>query len=148
MTNPFSDKPTIVDEVEEDDEDEQDQPDPTNPVGVQEDYDYIEREVVDEDDLANLDWSQTPVSLYAVMDSDDFWWVVVRLEEKMTDENVQEKTIPYIVSRHEEYDDFVEAREEVENTPEGIHVQSKNSNKIRYVKGDDRQNLIDWRDDT
>lgn len=147
MTNPFSDKPTIVDEVD-DDTQEGEQPDPTNPVGVQEDYDYIEREVIDEDDLADLDWSQTPVSLYAVMDSDDFWWVVVRLEDRLTDEKVQERTIPYIVSRHEEYDDFVDAREEVENTLDGIHVQSKNSNKIRYVKGDDRDNLINWRDDT
>jgi len=149
MSNPFSNKPTIVDEVEQDDEgDEQDRPDSTNPVGVQADYDYIERKVVDEDDLADLDWSQTPVDLYAVMDTDDFWWVVVRLEEKLTDSNVQEKTIPYIVSRHVDYDEYLEAREEIENTPEGTHVQSKNSNKIRYLKDDDEDNLINWRNDT
>lgn len=151
MSNPFSNKPTIVDEVEDDDETqekEQTRPDPTNPVGVQEDYEYLEREIVDEDDLADLDWSQTPVDLYAVMDTDDFWWVVVRLEEKLTDSNVQEKTIPYIVSRHVDYDEYLEAREEVEETPEGTHVQSKNSNKVRYVKGDDEDNLINWRDDS
>lgn len=146
MTNPFDNKPTIVDEVQEEESQDR-QPDPSNPVGVQEDYDFHEREVIDDDDLAEADLSQTPVNLYAVVDSDDFWWVTVRLEEKLTDEDIQEKTIPYIVSRHDEYDDFVDAREEVEATPEGIHVQLKDGNKIRYLKGKDKKKLLDWRDD-
>lgn len=143
--NPFSAKPTIVDEVEDEDE----QTDTTDPDGVQEDYDRVPpsgNEVEDEDTgEADEEWAQTPVELFASLDQEKFWWVFVTLEKRFVVPD-QRQEVPVVRDRFEEYDDLVEAREETgENIPEGIHVQNRESNKIRYVKGEDKQNLLDGR---
>lgn len=160
MSNPFSDKPTIIEEVEQDDDDgdknwgeDVSRPDPSNPVGVQEDYDRVPatgNEVEDDDGEADEEWAQTPVDLFASMEQDDFWWVVVTVSEEFTmgGGEVNQRDIPKVQSRYKDYEEFLEARDEYDDDelPEGIHVQSCGSSKVRYVKGDDQQNLLEWRD--
>lgn len=148
--NPFSSKPTIVEEVEQDDDDgDVEQPDATNPTGVQEDYDEVDTQgepVEDEEGEADEEWAQTPTELYAEMDQDKFWWVFVTLKEDLT-ESGNRRGVPVVEERFDSYDELVDAREDTDKEiPEGIHVQSKNSDKIRYVKGQDEQDLLEWRD--
>lgn len=148
--NPFSAKPTIVDEVEEDEQDDTEQPDVTNPTGVQEDYDRVPatgNEVEDEDTgEADEEWAQTPTELFATLDQEKFWWVFVTLDNRLISPE-ERKEIPVVKERFDDYDDLVQAREETDETiPEGIHVQLRESDKIRYVKGQDEQDLLEWRD--
>jgi hypothetical protein len=147
--NPFSSKPTIVEEVEQDDDGNVEQPDSTNPTGVQEDYDEVDTQgepVEDEENEADEEWAQTPTGLYAEIDQDKFWWVFVTLKED-SPESENRRGIPVVEERFDTYDELVDAREDTDKEiPEGIHVQSKNSNKIRYVKGRDEQDLLKGRD--
>jgi len=146
--NPFSSKPTIVDEVEQDDDTTEDDGIPKSSK-VQEDYDEVDTmgvEVEDDDGEADEEWAQTPTTLFARLDQEKFWWVFVTLDNRLINPE-ETKRVPVVQERFDSYDDLVEAREETdEEIPEGIHVQLRASDKIRYVKGDDEQNLLEWRD--
>lgn len=159
MSNPFSNKPTIVEEEEQEDEttdedwgDDVSGPDVSDPQKVKEDYDRVGaqgNEVQDKDDEADEEWAQTPIDLFGEVDQDKFWWVVVTTEEGLAyrGEEVTQRGIPAIQSRHDNYEDYVEARSEFDEDalPEGTHVQLRSSNKVRYVKGEDEAQLLEWR---
>lgn len=148
--NPFSSKPTIVDEVEQSDDEggDDEKPDVTNPTGVQEDYDRVPpegNEVEDDEQEADEEWAQTPTELFASVDQEKFWWVFVTLRDTFA-ESGDRRDVPVVQERFDSYDDLVDAREETSETiPEGIHVQLKESTKVRYVKGQDEQDLLDGR---
>ncbi|AGC34421.1 hypothetical protein HVTV-2_gp51 [Haloarcula virus HVTV-2] len=149
--NPFSSKPTIVDEVEDEQNDttQDDEQDPLDPVGVKEDYDEVDtmgEEVEDDEGLADEEWAQTPTSLFASLDQEKFWWVFVTLKEDLT-ESGNRRGIPVVQERFDSYEELMDARDDTdEAVPEGIHVQSKSSSKVRYVKGEDEQILLERRD--
>ncbi|AGM11915.1 hypothetical protein DNAM5_52 [Haloarcula californiae tailed virus 1] len=150
MTNPFSNKPTIVDETEDGDDDteEQDNDNPSDPVGVKEDYDEVDtqgEEIEDDEDLADEEWAQTPTSLFASLDQEKFWWVFVTLRDALT-ESGDRRGVPVVQERFESHAELVDAREDTdEEIPEGIHVQLRKSDKIRYVKGEDESILLERR---
>lgn len=145
MSNhPFSSQPTIVEESEE-----EEGSDDFESATVKEDYDRVPpegNEVEDEDtDEAEEEWAQTPTALFSSLDQEEFWWVFVTLETRFTEE-VERKEIPIVKERFDSYEDLVQAREETdEEIPEGIHVQSRNSNTVRYVKGEDERELLEGR---
>jgi len=147
--NPFSSKPTIVDEVEQDDEDTTEDDGIPKSSKVQEDYDEVDTmgvEVEDDDGEADEEWAQTPTTLFARLDQEKFWWVFITLKQDFV-ESGEQRRIPVVQERFDSYDDLVDARENTdEEIPEGIHVQLRSSDKVRYVKGDDEQNLLEWRD--
>lgn len=146
--NPFSSQPTIVEEVDEDDTDEVEQNDEIEPAEVKEDYDEVPNEnaeVRDDDGDADEEWAQTPTNLFAALDQEKFWWVFVSYDEDVTVSG-DYRPIPVVEERFDSYKDLVTARDDTEkNIPEGIHVQLKESNKIRYVKGQDEENLLERR---
>lgn len=149
--NPFSSKPTIVDEVEQEDEqDGTDGPDPMNPGGVKADYgDRVPptgNEVEDEEGEADEEWAQTPTEMFATMEQEKFWWVFVTLKDEFA-ESGDRRGIPVVEERFDSYDDLVDARGDTDKEiPEGIHVQLKKSSKVRYVKDEDEDNLLEGRD--
>lgn len=145
--NPFSSKPTIVDEVEQNDDVEDDGIPQSSK--VQEDYDEVDTqgvEVEDDGGEADEEWVQTPTTLFARADQEKFWWVFVTLKRGFP-ESGDEKRIPVVEERFDSYDNLVDARESTDkDTPEGIHVQLRASDKVRYVKGQDEEDLLEWRD--
>jgi hypothetical protein len=148
--NPFSSKPTIVDEVEQDDDEDTTEDDGIPKSSkVQEDYDEVDTmgvEVEDDDGEADEEWAQTPTTLFARLDQEKFWWVFVTLRDTFA-ESGDRRRVPVVQERFDSYDDLVDARESCDDEiPEGIHVQLRSSDKIRYVKGQDEQNLLEWRD--
>jgi hypothetical protein len=150
--NPFSSKPTIVEGVEQDEEEQDDETESENdlePAKVQEDYDEIDvegEEVKDSEMKADEEWAQTPTGLFASLDQDRFWWVFVTLEDSVVVSSGEERGIPVIEERFPSYNDLEKAKKHTDKeVPEGIHVQNKNSNKIRYVKGQDEQKLLEGR---
>lgn len=140
--NPFSPDPTTFDEVEE----QEDDGPGFEPTKVKENYDRVPPEGNEvEDDVADEEWAQTPVGLFGSLDDDDFWWVFVTLEGYFA-ESGDYKNKPVVQERFDTYDELVDARNDTdEEIPEGIHVQLKDSTKIRYVKGQDETELLDRR---